>query len=129
MTPVATRILAALAWAGLLMVATCVPAHAQSAAATPPPLLIAHVAPTTGRFALHAESDRRGTEMAIEEWNARGGVLGREIVLVSRDPTLDATRAAQVAEELIGQTRVGFLVQADGSKVRVAKRSGEKIDG
>ena len=26
-------------------------------------------------------------------------------------------------------TRVGFLVQADGTKVRVAKRSGEKIDG
>ena len=26
-------------------------------------------------------------------------------------------------------TRVGFLVQADGTKVRIAKRSGEKIDG
>ncbi|HUX89214.1 MAG TPA: ABC transporter substrate-binding protein [Gallionellaceae bacterium] len=82
-----------------------------------PPVVIAHVAPTSGRFALHAEADRRGAEMAIEEFNARGGVLGREIVLVSRDPTLDANRAAQVAEELITQTKVGFMVGAISSDV------------
>jgi branched-chain amino acid transport system substrate-binding protein len=82
-----------------------------------PPIVIAHVAPTTGRFALHAEADRRGAEMAIEEFNVRGGVLGREIVLVSRDPTLDAKRAAQVADELITQTKVGFMVGAISSGV------------
>ena len=41
-------------------------------AAGNPPIIIAHVAPSTGRFALHAEADRRGVEMAIEEFNARG---------------------------------------------------------
>jgi branched-chain amino acid transport system substrate-binding protein len=89
------------------------------AQAVPPgiPLVIAHVAPTTGRFALHAEADRRGADMAVEEFNARGGVLGREVVLVSRDPTLDPKRAAQVAEELITQTRVGFMVGAISSGV------------
>lgn len=81
------------------------------------PIVIAHVAPTTGRFALHAEADRRGADMAIEEFNARGGVLGREVVLVSRDPTLDANRAAQVAEELITRTKVGFMVGAIHSGV------------
>ncbi|MFZ5483907.1 MAG: ABC transporter substrate-binding protein [Pseudomonadota bacterium] len=82
-----------------------------------PPLLIAHVAPTTGRFALHAEADRRGAEMAIEEFNAKGGILGREIVLISRDPSLDPTRAAKVATELITQTKAGFLVGAISSGV------------
>jgi branched-chain amino acid transport system substrate-binding protein len=87
--------------------------------AAPPglPLVIAHVAPSTGRFSLHAEADRRGADMAIEEFNARGGVLGREIVLVSRDPTLDPKRAALVAEELITQTHVGFMVGAISSGV------------
>lgn len=89
-------------------------ASAQAAAT---PIVIAHTAPTTGRFALHAEADRRGVEMAIEEYNARGGVLGREIVLISRDPTLDGARAAQVAEELITRTRVGFMVGAISSGV------------
>lgn len=82
-----------------------------------PPLLIAHVAPTTGRFSLHAEADRRGVEMAVEEANANGGVLGREIVLILRNPTLDPARAAVVAEELIDGTKVGFLVGAVASGV------------
>lgn len=87
------------------------------AAPTASPIIIAHTAPTTGRFSLHAESDRRGAEMAIDEFNARGGVLGREIVLVSRDPGLDPKRAALVAEELITQTKVGFMVGALASGV------------
>lgn len=81
------------------------------------PIVIAHVAPTTGRFALHAEADRRGADLAIMEFNARGGVLGREIVLVSRDSSLDSNRAAQVAEDLISQGRVGFIVGAIHSGV------------
>ncbi|MGE5469219.1 MAG: ABC transporter substrate-binding protein [Bacteroidota bacterium] len=81
------------------------------------PIVIAHVAPTTGRFALHAEADRRGAEMAIDEFNARGGVIGREVVLVSRDPSLDERQAARVAEELISGSKVGFLVGAVSSGV------------
>lgn len=85
--------------------------------AAPQPIVIAHVAPSTGRFALHAEADRRGAEMAVDEFNARGGVLGRPIVMVTRDPTLDAQEAARVAEELITRNRVGFLVGAIDSGV------------
>ena len=81
------------------------------------PILIAHVAPTTGRFALHAEADRRGAEMAIEDFNRNGGVLGREIVLISRNPGMDGKQAAQVAEELIVHNRVGFMVGAIASNV------------
>lgn len=74
------------------------------------PLLIAHVTPSSGRFATHAEADRRGVQMAIDEFNARGGVLGREIVLVLRDPTLDGDKAAQITTELITQTKISFVV-------------------
>ncbi|HEX8964551.1 MAG TPA: ABC transporter substrate-binding protein [Rhodocyclaceae bacterium] len=92
-------------------------AAGPAAAAGAAPIVIAHVAPTTGRFSLHAEADRRGVEMAVDEFNAAGGVLGREIVLVSRDPSLDPARAAGVAEELIQQTRIGFMVGAISSGV------------
>lgn len=85
--------------------------------AEPPPIIIAHVAPTTGRFALHAEADRRGAEMAIDEFNAHGGVLGRQVVMVSRNPTLDPKHAAKVAEELITRNKVGFLLGAIDSGV------------
>lgn len=85
--------------------------------AVPPPIVIAHVAPSTGRFALHAEADRRGAEMAVDEFNARGGVLGRQVVMVTRDPSLNAREAARVAESLITRNRVGFLVGAIDSGV------------
>ncbi len=90
---------------------------APAAAGPLPPILIAHVAPTTGRFALHAEADRRGAEMAIEDFNRQGGVLGREIVLISRNPTMDGKQAAAVAEELITRNKVGFMVGAIASNV------------
>ena len=82
-----------------------------------PPIVIAHVAPTTGRFALHAEADRRGAVMAIDEFNAQGGVLGRSIVMVSRNPTLNPRHAAEVAQELITRNKVGFLLGAIDSGV------------
>ncbi len=91
--------------------------NTAAAAENSTPLLVAHVAPTTGRFALHAEADRRGAEMAIDEFNARGGVLGREIVLFSRDPSLDAKQSARVAEELITQSKIGFMIGAISSGV------------
>lgn len=106
-----------LGFALLCLALTTGPTRTACAAPTAAPIIIAHTAPTTGRFSLHAEADRRGAEMAIDEFNARGGVLGREIVLVSRDPSLDPKRAAQVAEELITQTKVGFMVGAVASGV------------
>jgi branched-chain amino acid transport system substrate-binding protein len=101
----------------LLMLTTPAPLRAGDA---PAPLLIAHVAPTTGRFALHAEADRRGVEMAIGEYNRAGGLLGREIILLSRNPTLDPQRAAQVARELISETDTAFMVGAISSGVAAA---------
>jgi branched-chain amino acid transport system substrate-binding protein len=102
---------------GLLLVLSNGAGGLAHAAEKGEPLVIAHVAPTTGRFALHAEADRRGSELAIEEFNQRGGVLGREIILVARDPSLDAKQAARVADELITRTKAAFLVGAISSGV------------
>ncbi len=90
------------------------------AAEAPHPLLIAHVTPSTGRFALHSESDRRGAQMAVDEANAAGGVLGRPVVMISRDPSLDPAQAARVARDLILRTHVAFMVGAISSDVAAA---------
>jgi branched-chain amino acid transport system substrate-binding protein len=81
------------------------------------PIIVAHVSPTTGRFAVHSEADKRGVQMAIDEYNANGGVLGRQIVLVQQNPTLDTKKAAKVAKDLISKTKVGFMVGAVNSGV------------
>ncbi|MEZ0211809.1 MAG: 50S ribosomal protein L24, partial [Xanthobacteraceae bacterium] len=49
--------------------------------------------------------------------------------IISKEATIHLSNIA-IADPKDGKpTRVGFQVQADGTKVRVAKRSGEKIDG
>jgi len=47
-----------------------------------------------------------GLEMAIEEINADGGLLGEKVVLLARDDALDTTKAALQAEELIYKEKV-----------------------
>ncbi len=81
------------------------------------PILIAHVSPTTGRFAVHSEADYRGAKMAIDEYNEKGGVLGRYILLIQQNPTLNTIKASQVAEELITKNKIGFMIGAVNSGV------------
>src|SRR5438477_3498690 len=56
------------------------------------------------------EPYRRGWEMALEEVNAAGGVLGRKLEVVSRDDGGNPGDAVRVAEELV--TREGLDVLA-----------------
>ena len=112
--------------AGALFGAAILICATASAMAEPPrferdtPIIIAHVAPIVGRFAMHTEDDRRGVEMAVEDFNMNGGVLGREVIVVSRDPSMDPVRAAKVAEELITRSKVSFMVGALDSGVASA---------
>lgn len=81
------------------------------------PIIIAHVSPTSGRFSIHSEADKRGVELAIKEYNDKGGVLNRPIILIQYDPTLDTKKAAQVAEELINVNKISFMAGAVNSGV------------
>jgi branched-chain amino acid transport system substrate-binding protein len=49
---------------------------------------------------------KAGLDMAIEEINANGGLLGEKVVLLARDDALDTTKAALQAEELIYKEKV-----------------------
>src|SRR5712672_1554685 len=53
---------------------------------------------------------KKGWELAIEEINAKGGVLGKKLEVVSRDDGANPGEAVRVADELI--TREGVNVIA-----------------
>jgi len=53
---------------------------------------------------------KKGWEMAIEEINAKGGVLGKKLEVISRDDGANPGEAVRVAEELV--TREGVAVIA-----------------
>src|ERR1044071_1834244 len=53
---------------------------------------------------------KKGWELAIEEINAKGGVLGRKLEVISRDDGANPGDAVRVAEELV--TREGVVMIA-----------------
>ena len=50
-----------------------------------------------------------GVELALEEINAAGGVLGRPLELVSRDDAGKPGEAVKIAEELVSKERVALI--------------------
>jgi branched-chain amino acid transport system substrate-binding protein len=52
---------------------------------------------------------KKGMEMALEEINAKGGVDGKKLELISRDDGTNPGEAVRVAEELITRERVPVL--------------------
>ena len=63
---------------------------------------------------------RNGWQMALEEINAKGGVLGRKVEIVSRDDGATTGSATRVADELVSREGVSLLFGSFLSNVGVA---------
>jgi branched-chain amino acid transport system substrate-binding protein len=57
--------------------------------------------PMSGQFAVFGEQLRRGAEAAIEEINAKGGVLGKQLHLVVGDDQCDRYKAVNIANRFV----------------------------
>jgi branched-chain amino acid transport system substrate-binding protein len=78
------------------------------------------VAPVTGDAATFGISTRNGYEMAIEEVNGKGGLLGKKVELVFADDKGDPTEGATAAQKLINQDKVVAIVGTVMSSVTLA---------
>lgn len=61
---------------------------------------VAVVAPMSGQYAAFGEQLKRGAEMAVNDINARGGVLGRRLKLFEGDDACDGEQARTVASQM-----------------------------
>ena len=87
------------------------------ASATDKPILIGMTSDASGQYANSGASDRRGMMMAIEEFNAKGGVLGRKIKYVHMDTETNPATGSRVAERMITRNEVSFMIGAVSSGV------------
>lgn len=62
---------------------------------------IAFVGPQTGDNAEYGKIMKAGVQVAIDEWNSRGGVLGRTIVMDSFDDKNDSQEAGTIAQKIV----------------------------
>jgi branched-chain amino acid transport system substrate-binding protein len=67
--------------------------------------------PLTGPFAAVGKNELIGAQLAVEQINATGGILGRQVELLVEDSTSgEAAVAVQKANKLIDRDQVNFLI-------------------
>src|SRR5438094_10506748 len=69
----------------------------------------------TGGLALFGPGDTKGANLAVEEINAAGGVLGQKVEIYNEDDQTDSTAALAAATKLITQNHVDAIVGAQFS--------------
>src|SRR5258707_14309456 len=86
-----------------LALSATLPALAQE------PIKIGLVTALSGRSARAGEASPRGLQIAIDELNASGGVLGRKFELVRRDDEATPAKGVIAARELVFKEKVAVL--------------------
>src|SRR6266508_3901893 len=71
-------------------------------------------------FPAFLEPYKKGWELALEEINRSGGVMGRKLEVVSRDDGGTPGDAVRVAEELISREKANVLMGTFASNVGLA---------
>jgi len=69
-------------------------------------IVIGEFASLTGKEAAFGQSSHKGTELAIEELNKAGGVLGKQLRLVAEDNRSTPGESATIAKKLITRDKV-----------------------
>jgi branched-chain amino acid transport system substrate-binding protein len=77
--------------------------------------------PLTGPFSANGKNELVGCQMALDEINAKGGILGRPVTLIVEDSTSgDAGTAVLKARKLIDRDKVDFLLGNVNSALSLA---------
>ncbi len=86
------------------------------------PLKIGLLEDVSGDLAVIGQPKLHGSELAVEEINAEGGILGRQIELIHLDPQGDNARYQEFARRLLGRDKVDVLIGGITSASREAVR-------
>lgn len=86
---------------GLAMVAGC-----QKKSDT---IKIGVAGPMTGDQSKMGTDFKHGVSLAVEEWNAKGGVLGKKIELIVGDDQHDPKQAVSVANKIVNEGAAGII--------------------
>lgn len=84
------------------------------------PVKIGMVDAKTGTYAAQGRAEIRGATMAMDEVNAKGGILGRPVQLIAEDDHTLPGPAVSKAHLLLERDKVDFLMGGVSSAVAVA---------
>jgi branched-chain amino acid transport system substrate-binding protein len=105
---------AALLGAGAATLVLAAPAYAQDV------IKFGVVTALSGQSAKGGESIVRGLSLAIDEINAKGGLLGRKVELVARDDESNPAKGVVIARELVQREKVAAFFGGVDTPVSMA---------
>jgi branched-chain amino acid transport system substrate-binding protein len=85
----------------------------------PETIKVAILAPLSGPVPTFGVMTRDGALLAIEEWNAKGGVLGKKITAVVEDSQCTPDPAVNAANKAIDQDKVKYIIGEVCSKASI----------
>ncbi|OGP47500.1 MAG: hypothetical protein A3K30_01490 [Deltaproteobacteria bacterium RBG_13_51_10] len=80
------------------------------------PIKIGFVSIFSGRVAMLGETGLKGAQLAVDEYNAKGGVLGRKIEMIHRDSAGKIEEAVRIARDFVVKDKVDFLMDHSSSR-------------
>lgn len=89
---------------GLSLLVAGSPAGAQDS------IKVGWLSSLTGPLSSAAIAENQGVQLAVDEINAAGGILGRKIELLTRDTAGDPTKAVNFAQQLAFSEKVQFVI-------------------
>jgi branched-chain amino acid transport system substrate-binding protein len=108
---------AALLSAGLTIVAAF-----SARAEDKPPIKLGLLEDQSGEIALFTTPKVRGTELAVEEINEAGGIMGRQLELIAYGPQFDNAKFQEFTRRLLERDKVDVLFAGATSASREAVR-------
>ena len=111
---------------GLMMV--CGTAIAAEKAAKAKPIKIGVLFIASGPMGGYGKHGFQSVQMAIDEINASGGILGRKVEAIFEDTKLKADVATEIVKRFIEKEKVDFIIgpTSSGIAVPIAKLANEK---
>lgn len=82
----------------------------SACAKTSETIKVANLSPLTGPVPTFGESTKNGFMFAVDEWNAKGGVLGKQIEPIVEDSQCTPDPAVNAANKVIDQDGVKYIV-------------------
>lgn len=84
------------------------------------PIRIGMIDPLTGVYAAPAGNEVMGAKLAVEQMNAKGGIVGRQVELLVEDSANDVGTGVQKARKLIERDQVNFIIGDVNSGIAAA---------
>ena len=103
--------------------ATAAAAPTTASAATRPPLgpiKVGYISGFSGLYSAEVAAQFQGAQYALDQVNAQGGVLGRQVALVQRDDQLRPDEATRRTQELVESEKVDFVVGSLSAATQLA---------